>query len=155
MPTGTFYAQGVKANVLFCGKRPGSETPWTKAVWIYDLRTNERFTLKTKTLARADLNDFVACFNPSIRQTGTSVRRCGESNPEGRWRRYSYDELVARAKASLDIFWVRDESLADSSNLPDPDVIAADIIEELRAALDEFEQLRAGLVSAEGGLTPS
>jgi type I restriction enzyme M protein len=152
LPTGIFYAQGVKANVLFFDKKPGSETPWTKELWIYDLRTNKHFTLKTNSLARADLDDFVGCFNPSNRHQRSET--WSESSPDGRWRRYTYDELVARDKASLDIFWLRDESLADSSNLPDPDVIAAEIIEELRAALDEFEQLRAGLALADGDLAP-
>lgn len=143
LPTGIFYAQGVKANVLFFDRKPGAETPWTKELWIYDLRTNKYFTLKTTPLVRADLDDFVACYNVTNRHQRTET--WSEANPEGRWRRYSYDELIARDKASLDLFWLRDESLADSSNLPDPDVIAAEIIDELKAALEEFEQLQAGL----------
>jgi type I restriction enzyme M protein len=143
LPTGVFYAQGVKANVLFFDKRPGSETPWTRSLWIYDLRTNKHFTLKTNPLAREDLDEFVACYNPPNRNLRKET--WSEATPEGRWRRFSYEQLLARDKASLDIFWLRDESLADSDNLPDPDVIAAEIIDELRAALDEFEQLRNGL----------
>jgi type I restriction enzyme M protein len=146
LPTGIFYAQGVKANVLFFDRKPGSEQPWTRELWIYDLRTNKHFTLKTNPLARADLDDFVACFNPTNPHQRSET--WSEANPNGRWRRYSYDEVVARDKASLDIFWLRDESLADSANLRDPDMIAAEIIDELRAALDEFEQLRAGLGGA-------
>jgi type I restriction enzyme M protein len=143
LPTGIFYAQGVKANVLFFDKKPGSETPWTKQLWIYDLRTNKHFTLKTNPLQRSDLDEFVQCYHPSNRHKRTAT--WSGSNPEGRWRVYGYDELVARDKASLDIFWLRDESLADSDSLPDPDVIAGEIIEDLRAALEEFEQLREGL----------
>jgi type I restriction enzyme M protein len=147
LPTGIFYAQGVKANVLFFDKRPGSEMPWTKQLWIYDLRTNKHFTLKTSPLQRSDLDEFVACYNPANRHERKPT--WSEKNPDGRWRVYSYDEIVARDKASLDIFWLRDESLADSANLPDPDVIAGEIIEDLRAALEEFEQLKAGLETQE------
>ena len=143
LPTGIFYAQGVKANVLFFDRKPGSEKPWTKELWIYDLRTNRHFTLKTNPLARADLDEFVNSYKAANRHEREESH--SESNPQGRWRRYSYETLLARDKASLDIFWLRDESLADSSNLPDPDVIAAEIIDELRAALEEFEQLQAGL----------
>jgi len=67
LPTGIFYAQGVKANVLFFDRKPASETPWTKTLWIYDFRTNEHFTLKTNPLKRSDLDDFVACYNPENR----------------------------------------------------------------------------------------
>lgn len=136
-------AQGVKANALFFDKRAGSEKPWTKQLWIYDLRTNMHFTLKTNPLQRPDLDEFVACYNPANRHQRKATWT--EATPDGRWRAYPYDELVARDKASLDIFWLRDESLADSANLPDPDVIAGEIIEDLRAALEEFEQLKAGL----------
>jgi type I restriction enzyme M protein len=143
LPTGVFYAQGVKANVLFFDRKPGREQPWTQDLWIYDLRTNQHFTLKTNPLKREDLDEFVACYNPSNRHQRKET--WSEANPEGRWRRFPYEDLIARDKASLDIFWLRDESLADSDNLPDPDDIAAEIIEELRGALDEFEQLRSGL----------
>jgi len=143
LPTGIFYAQGVKANVLFFDKRPGAEKPWTKELWIYDLRTNKHFTLKTNPLQRGDLDEFVACYNPENRHKREAT--WSEKKPEGRWRAYGYDELIARDKASLDIFWLRDESLEDAANLPPPDVIADEIIEDLRAALEEFEQLRAGL----------
>ncbi|MBI4503262.1 MAG: N-6 DNA methylase, partial [Gemmatimonadetes bacterium] len=143
LPTGIFYAQGVKANVLFFDKKPGAETPWTRKLWIYDLRTNKHFTLKTQTLARSDLDEFVACYHPSNRQERKPTWT--EKKPDGRWRAYDYEELVARDKASLDIFWLRDESLTDSANLPDPDVIADEMIEELRGALAELEALRAGI----------
>jgi len=143
LPTGVFYAQGVKANVLFFEKRPGSETPWTKQLWIYDLRTNKHFTLKTSPLQRSDLDEFVACYNPENRHERKPT--WSESNGDGRWRSFGYEELIARDKASLDVFWLRDESLADSANLPEPDEIAAEIVEDLRAALEEFEALGAAL----------
>jgi type I restriction enzyme M protein len=143
LPTGIFYAQGVKANVLFFDKRPGREQPWTEKLWVYDLRTNKHFTLKTNPLTRADLEEFVRCYNPANRQD-----RCptwSEEEPNGRWRAFSYDELIARDKVSLDITWLRDESLEEASNLPDPDVIALEIVEDLRAALEEFELIAADL----------
>jgi len=146
LPTGLFYAQGVKANVLFFDKKPASETPWTKQLWIYDLRTNKHFTLKTNPLQRADLDEFVELYNVGKRQKRKPT--WSAENPEGRWRVYSYDELVARDKASLDIFWLKDESLADSDNLPPPDVIAQEIVEDLQAALEQFK-LIAGDLQAE------
>ena len=118
LPTGLFYAQGVKANVLFFDKKPASETPWTKKLWIYDLRTNRHFTLKTNPLKREDLDEFVRLYNPANRFD--RVPTWSAEQPEGRWRAYTYDELIARDKASLDIFWLRDETLADSDNLPPP-----------------------------------
>lgn len=136
LPTGIFYAQGVKANVLFFDRKPASETPWTKTLWIYDFRTNQHFTLKTNPLKRADLDDFVSCFNPKNRF---------ERKETERFRQFEYEELLKRDKVNLDIFWLKDESLEDSANLPDPDVIAAEIAEDLQAALDQFSQIAADL----------
>jgi type I restriction enzyme M protein len=143
LPTGLFYAQGVKANVLFFDRKPASETPWTKKLWIYDLRTNIHFTLKTNPLKRADLDEFVANYNPSNRNQRTQT--WSETNPSGRWRSYDYADLTARDKASLDIFWLRDESLEDSDNLPDPGVIAREIVEDLQAALEQFRLIAEDL----------
>ncbi len=140
LPTGLFYAQGVKANVLFFDKKPASETPWTKKLWIYDLRTNKHFTLKTNPLKREDLDEFVQCYNPENRHQRQPT--WSEKNPDGRWRAYAYDELINRDKASLDVFWLRDESLEESDNLPDPDVLAQEIVEDLEAALEQLEQFR-------------
>jgi len=139
LPTGVFYAQGVKANVLFFDKRPGSEVPWTNRLWIYDLRTNKHFTLKTNPLARADLDEFVECFKPENRVQ--RVPTWTELNPEGRWRAFTYEELVARDKASLDIFWLKDKDLEDLDSLPEPDVLAEEIAEDLRMALEQFNAL--------------
>jgi type I restriction enzyme M protein len=143
LPTGLFYAQGVKANVLFFDKKPASETPWTKQLWIYDLRTNKHFTLKTDPLKREDLDEFVKLYNSANRHK--RAPSWGESAPDGRWRVYSYAELIARDKASLDIFWLKDESLAESDNLPPPDVIAQEIVEDLEAALEQFREISADL----------
>jgi type I restriction enzyme M protein len=146
LPTGIFYAQGVKANVLFFDRKLASATPWTTELWIYDLRTNRNFTLKTNPLRRADLDDFVACYHPANRHDRRET--WSEATPDGRWRKYTYDELIARDKASLDIFWLRDDALEDGANLPDPDVIAAEIVEDLRSALEEFELIFADLDQA-------
>jgi type I restriction enzyme M protein len=143
LPTGIFYAQGVKANVAFFDKKPGSPTAWTKKLWIYDFRTNQDFTLKTRPLKREDLDEFVEVFKPGARQERKAT--WSEKKPEGRWRAYGIDELLARDKVSLDIFWLKDESLEDSANLPAPDVIAAEIAEDLRAALEQFEAIQADL----------
>lgn len=147
LPTGLFYAQGVKANVLFFDKKPASETPWTKKVWIYDLRTNIHFTLKTNPLKRADLDEFVENYNPTNRQDRNPT--WSEDNQDGRWRAYDYEEIVNRDKASLDIFWLKDESLEDSDNLPEPGIIAAEIVEDLRAALEQFQEIAEDLGVAE------
>ena len=146
LPTGLFYAQGVKANVLFFEKKPASETPWTKQLWIYDLRTNKHFTLKTNPLTRADLDEFVALYQADNRQQRHAT--WSPETPDGRWRAYSYDELVARDKTSLDIFWLKDESLADSDNLPAPGVIAREIVEDLEAALAQFRLIASDLGEA-------
>ncbi|MCA3055694.1 MAG: N-6 DNA methylase, partial [Rhodocyclaceae bacterium] len=143
LPTGLFYAQGVKANVVFFDRKPASETPWTKKLWIYDLRTNKHFTLKTNPLKREDLDEFISLYNPANRHQRTET--WSEANPDGRWRAYGYDELIARDKASLDIFWLKDDSLADSDNLPPPDVIAQEIVEDLEAALEQFRLIAGDL----------
>jgi type I restriction enzyme M protein len=136
LPTGIFYAGGVKANVMFFDRKPPAEAPWTQKLWIYDLRTNQRFTLKTRQLVRSDLDDFVTCYNPDNRH---------ERRETERFRVFTHADLMARDKASLDIFWLRDESLEDTDNLPAPDVIAAEIVEDLEAALSEFASVAASL----------
>jgi type I restriction enzyme M protein len=147
LPTGIFYAQGVKANVLFFDRKPASETPWTKQLWIYDLRTNKDFTLKTNPLNKDDLKEFIECYNPENRNQRKETWT--EENPDGRWRCFPYDELMRRDKVNLDIFWLRDESLEDSANLPNPDVLAAEIVEDLKAALAQFESIEEELSGEE------
>ena len=136
LPTGIFYAQGVKANVLFFDRKPASETGWTREVWVYDLRTNQHFTLKQNPLSYDDLADFIACYNPANRHQRAETER---------FHRFTYDEIMARDKVSLDIFWLRDESLEDTANLPPPGVIAAEIVEDLEAALTEFSAIADSL----------
>lgn len=145
LPTGVFYAQGVKANVLFFDRKPPSETPWTKQLWVYDLRTNKNFTLKTNPLKRTDLDEFVACYHAENRHQRQPT--WSAENPDGRWRTYTYEELMQRDKVSLDLFWVKDESLEGTENLPEPDILAAEITEDLRAALAQFEEIQGELAS--------
>lgn len=157
-----FYVELAKSSFILHvrshGQRPffdlktGGEQAQTKALWIYDLRINQHFTLKQNPLARADLAEFVHCYNPANRHERTAT--WSADSPEGRWRCYPYDELVARDKVNLDIFWLRDESLEDTNNLPAPDVIAAEIVEDLRTALEQFEEILADL-GEEPGITAS
>ena len=143
LPTGIFYAQGVKANVLFFDRKPGAKEPWTRTVWVYDLRTNKRFTLKTRRMTCADLDEFVACYRPGARHAREPT--WSERTPEGRWRPYSYDEIVDRDKVSLDLSWLRDDSLEDSADLPEPHVLAREIADDLRSALGQMEEILADL----------
>ena len=143
LPTGLFYAQGVKANVLFFDRKPASEKAWTKRLWIYDLRTNMHFTLKTKTLKREDLDEFVKCYHPTNRNERKPT--WAEEKPDGRWRSFQYDDLINRDKAGLDIFWLKDESLEESENLPDPGILAREIVVDLEAALDQFREIAEDL----------
>jgi type I restriction enzyme M protein len=136
LPTGVFYAQGVKANVLFFDARPAQEKPWTTRLWVYDLRTNMHFTLKTNPLRRADLDEFVACYRPGRRHDRKPT--WSEATPEGRWRVFDYEELVKRDKVNLDLFWLKDKSLEESDDLPDPDVLAQEIADDLQTALEQF-----------------
>jgi type I restriction enzyme M protein len=112
-------------------------------VWFYDLRTNQHFTLKTNRLTRDDLAEFVTLYNPADRHQRKATWT--EKKQEGRWRAYAYDEIIARDKASLDIFWLRDESLEDSANLPEPHILAAEIADDLRASLEQIEDVLADL----------
>jgi type I restriction enzyme M protein len=127
------------SNVLFLDRKLASETPHIKQLWSYDLRTNMDFTLKTNPLARADLDEFVECFHADNRFERTPTWSPSNDVYAGRWRSFTYEELIAGDKANLDIFWLRDESLEDSANLPNPDVLAAEIVEDLRSALAQFE----------------
>jgi type I restriction enzyme M protein len=140
LPTGIFYKPGVKANVLFFERKPAREAPWTDALWVYDLRTNKHFTLKQNPMKRADLDDFVECFCVADR----SLRRESE-----RFRRFSVDELLGRERTSLDIFWLKDETLEDSDTLPPASAIAQDIEDDLTAALEQLAQITDAMAAAE------
>jgi type I restriction enzyme M protein len=140
LPTGIFYAQGVKANVIFFDNKPAAKTPWTKDVWIYDFRTNIHFTLKTQQMKYDDLKDFVGCYNPQNRFKRKESASGGE-----RFKKFTYDEIIARDKTNLDIFWLKDDSLGDMDNLPDPDVLALEIVENIEAGLASFKEIVEGL----------
>ncbi len=139
LPTGIFYRQGVKANVLFFDNKPASKEAWTKEIWIYDFRTNIQFTLKKDPMKFENLQDFIQCYNPNNRHIRQETYN--SDNTEGRWRKFSYDEIILRDKTSLDIFWLKDKSLADLDNLPDPDVLANEILEDLEAGLASFREI--------------
>ena len=138
LPTGIFYAQGVKANVVFFDNAPKDGRVHTKGIWFYDLRTNKHFTLKTRQLKLDDLRDFVACYNPADRH----LRKATD-----RFKFFSYEELISRDKASLDVFWLKDDSLDNLDDLPPPDVLQQEIIEHLEAALAAFRDVAASLPS--------
>ena len=136
LPTGIFYAQGVKANVIFFDNKPASKTAWTKEVWIYDLRTNIHFTLKTQQMRFDDLKDFVECYNPQNRFKRKESTSGGE-----RFKKFKYDEIIARDKTNLDIFWLKDDSLGDMDNLPEPNILAKDIIKGLESSINSFKKI--------------
>jgi len=158
LPTGIFYAQGVKANVLFFDRKPAQGKPHTTKLWIYDLRTNLHFTLKENTLKRSDLDDFVNCYfgragspsAPKSKTDGPAVHpypsRHDRKESE-RFKSFTYEELTKRDKVNLDIFWLKDEALEESANLPAPEVIAADITADLEAALEQFATIAEDLNS--------
>jgi type I restriction enzyme M protein len=146
LPTGIFYANGVKANVLFFDGKPSSKEPWTKEVWVYDYRTNIHHTLKKNPLKLDDLRDFINLYNSENRHKRKETYNA-ESNPEGRWRKFGYEEIIARDKTSLDITWLKDKSLADLENLPDPDELALDIVENIEAGLESFRAIISSLKS--------
>lgn len=143
LPTGIFYAQGVKANVIFFDNRPASEEPQTKEVWYYDYRTNIHHTLKKKPLRTADLSEFVRLYHASNRAERRPT--WSEANAEGRWRSFTREELLARGKASLDLFWLKDKSLTDLDNLPEPEDLAEEIIENLEAGLVGLKSVLSSL----------
>jgi len=144
LPTGIFYAQGVKANVLFFDNRAAGKSAATKNVWYYDYRTNIHHTLKRKPLRLDDLKEFIACYKPGNRHKRKETWN-EKTNPDGRWRKYSYKELIARDKTSLDLFWLKDDSLTDLDNLPEPEILAEEIIENIEAGLGNFRAVVTAL----------
>ncbi len=151
LPTGIFYAYGVKANVLFFDNRPAAKAPQTKEVWSYDYRTNIHHTLKKKSLRFEDLQEFIALYNPENRHKRKETWH-PEKNPDGRWRKFIYKEITGRDKASLDISWLKDANLTDLDNLPDPEVLAEEIVETIEAALESFREVASELNGDHNGL---
>ena len=138
LPTGIFYAQGVKANVLFFDKREASEKAATSKIWIYDLRTNKHFTLKENTLKESDLDEFVKRYNSDNRHDRKEAER---------FKCFTYEEILKRDNTNLDIFWLKDDSLEDLDNLPDPDVIAKELVKDLEGALGQLKEISMDLKS--------
>lgn len=136
LPTGIFYKPGVKANVLFFDKKPAAENPWTSRLWVYDFRTNQHFTLKQSPLTRGHLDEFVDAFKPGNR---------GERIDSERFKSFTYEELMARDKVNLDLIWLKDDSLEDAANLPAPEIIAREIMDNLESALTEFSAIAEAL----------
>jgi len=149
LPTGIWYSPGVKANVIFFEKKEGRSEAWTDTLWVYDLRTNMHFTLKQSPIKRSDFDEFVECYKPEAMHKRKPT--WSEDNPEGRWRNYSYEELLKRDKLSLDLFWIRDKSLTDTNSLPKPDVLAQEIIDDLESAVLQFGKIAARLTPKAGG----
>lgn len=139
LPTGIFYAQGVKANVLFFTNRKGGKEAQTKDIWFYDYRTNVHHTPKKNPMRQEHLQEFIDLYN------GSNIKKrqetWSEENEEGRWRKYSYEDIIARDKTSLDIFWLRDKSLTDLDNLPEPEILAVEIADNLTSALESFKAI--------------
>lgn len=132
LPTGIFYAQGVKANVIFFDRKPASETPWTKYIWIYDLRTNMHFTMKQKPLKYNHLEDFARCYNPENRFLREETER---------FKHFTYDEILKRDKVNLDITWLKDDSFEDPDNLPNPEELAQEIYQDLQSAMESIKSI--------------
>lgn len=143
LPTGIFYAQGVKANVLFFDKKRHSKKQGTDSIWFYDYRTNIHHTPKKNPLNFESLKDFVECY--ITENTKKRVESWSEENPNGRWRKYSYSEIALRDKTNLDITWIEDENLIDFENLPDPEVLISEIIENLESALINFKTIKESI----------
>ena len=147
LPTGIFYAQGVKANVLFFDAKPAREKPWTERLWVYDLRTNKHFTQKVKPLCRADLDDFVDCYRPDERHKREPT--WNSENQNGRWRAFEYEELTDRDELNLDLLWLKDSKLEDGENLPEPKMLVAEIVDDLQTALEAFQTIAGELKMVE------
>ena len=141
LPAGIFYAQGVKANVLFFDRMPGKKLPKTKQLWIYDWRTDVRYTFKTNQLKRPDLDEFVACYRAENRAAREQL--WSEENPKGRWRAYSYDELLKRDKLNLDLFWIRDVKVSSGDSLYSLENSSARLVEATRKVLENVEAMHA------------
>ena len=142
LPTGIFYAGGVKANVLFFNKPKGRGGPHTKKLWIYDLRTNFHVTLKSNPIQRSDLDEFVKCFKPG--EVGRRRGTWSSKKQSGRWRSFDYDNLTQQNECNLDITWLREE-VDGGQEMLDPATLASEIVYDLQAALAQFEAIAEDL----------
>lgn len=139
LPTGIFYANGVKSNVLFLEKREFKQKPSTKEIWFYDYRTNIHHTLKKQVLKFENLNTFINCYHATDRNITDET--WNEENQNGRFRKYTYDELINRDKINLDIFWLKDDNYIDLESLPEPEILAQEIINNLESVLESFKEV--------------
>ena len=138
LPTGIFYAQGVKANVLFFKK--GEQT---KEVWYYDYRSGIKHTLATKPMMRHNLDDFVACY--CAEDMNQRKETYSEENPNGRWRKYSVAELLKRDKTSLDISWIKQTDDDDEMSLADLIGTIKQKSDNIRDAVAKLQELMANI----------
>ncbi|MCF0207034.1 MAG: N-6 DNA methylase, partial [Bacteroidales bacterium] len=137
LPTGIFYANGVKANVLFFKKGEP-----TKEIWFYDYRSKIKHTLANNVMQRQDLDDFVHCYNAeNIARRQETYNE--ETNPQGRWRKYSIEEIMKRDKLSLDLVWIKDEEKI----LP-----VQDLLQEMEEQLSNMQSSFATLTQLCRGL---
>jgi type I restriction enzyme M protein len=143
LPTGIFYAQGVKANVIFFDNRVAAPSHQTKEVWIYDYRTGIHHTLKRNPLREGDLDDFVKCYHSENRHVRKQTY--SEKNPDGRWRKFSYDEIIARDKTSLDITWIKSGDNTDDYTLAELFDLIKNKSEAIATAVNELEKLIGGV----------
>lgn len=139
LPTGIFYANGVKANVLFFVK--GGKT---EHIWYYDYRTNVKHTLVTKKMTRKDLDDFVSCYHADNIDARKETFDA-ESNPNGRWRKYDVSDILKRDKTSLDITWIKQTSDDTDYSLPELMEIIQEKSDNIKAAVDELVKLLADI----------
>lgn len=135
LPTGIFYANGVKCNVLFLEKKKSKN----RAIWFYDYRTNVHHTLKKQVLKYEHLIPFVECYHAEDKEKTNET--WSEENPKGRFRKYTYDEILASEKSNFDIFWLKDDSYIDLDSLPEPEILAQEIIDSLESALHSFREV--------------
>ena len=138
LPTGIFYANGVKANVIFFTKGEP-----TKETWYYDYRSGIKHTLATKPLKRSDLDDFVECYCSGHMEDRKET--WSEENPNGRWRKYSVEDLLARDKTSLDITWIKDKDDLEDVTLKELFATIQEKGSNINKAISELSNLLAGI----------
>jgi type I restriction enzyme M protein len=143
LPTGIFYAQGVKANVIFFDNRVAAPSHQTKEVWIYDYRTGIHHTLKKNPLKESDLDDFVKCYHPENRHRRKETYSA--ENPDGRWRKFTYKEIISRDKTSLDITWIKSGDSTDDYTLAELFGIIKEKSQAIVTAVDKLESLIGGI----------
>jgi len=146
LPTGIFYANGVKSNVLFLEKKKNDKKPSTREIWFYDYRTNIHHTLKKQVLKYEHLIPFVECY--LSKDKDKTIETWSKDNPNGRFRKYTYNEIMLREKINFDIFWLKDDNYIDLDSLPEPEILAQEIIDSLESTLHSFKEVVKSLSKA-------